>query len=597
MTHSLLVHGIATFVLLSLSTPHLAFTQEWLLPAIVKEGTPSDAFKYDPVVPANQGGTTLTNGSGGITQDLKDQIPFHFINNGKPGNISSFIGLGQGSEETDVNTLGIPLNGPQGGGFDLSSFPQYIWSGFSYQIGPSQGAFDPRGTAGSLTLVPWTQQALTTSEKFSRITSTYSTAHIGQLSAGTKVKDQFAIVAGNSFDQVTGPAGSLSGRWGSGKISGKYHILVTDQTAKNLQSFRSGASAQQTTLRYIPVLQMDSQLSSTSLLKTSVFFDSTYLRSDDPVRPTRTHVRQLGADSVYLFDAWKVGAGARSVDVNSVQISPPKEYLGNFQLTRSTVWNELLIEPSFQVVGVSRKGFAPMGTLGVRKELPPMEGSKAGVFARLSYNKKFPSLNDRYYVIRTPFFTFIGNPELQPEKVYTLTLGIDSSNAFASSSLEGYVQAKRNSKINTYDAATNISSTGNGGSGAVSALIHSLNVHPTGWLDLHNRLSLTHSNVESTQQQFQYLPKFSDALSADFHEAGDQPRWGVSPAARFSGKYLGVTQNLPGYAYFDLNAQVQLIKDVHLIGGIENLTDRKLELVEDSPLEGRYYTIGLSAQL
>ena len=130
-------------------------------PALVKEGTPGDLLMQDAVVPSWQaGGQTCRAGSGTLQKSLSDQIALPVISTSVPGNNVQFRGLGRSAEDTDVQAFGIPLNPPQGGGFDLSIFPQFIWSSYEFQPGPALGTFDPRGTAGSLTLVPWTEQAL-----------------------------------------------------------------------------------------------------------------------------------------------------------------------------------------------------------------------------------------------------------------------------------------------------------------------------------------------------------------------------------------------------------------------------------------------------
>ncbi len=100
-----------------------------------------------------------------------------------------------------MQALGIPLNPPQGGGFDLSIFPQFIWSGFQYQAGPALGTFDPRGTAGSLTLLPWSAEALKLSKQATRVTAFYSSAKLFQVSAAVSDGKSFAGALQISFNR------------------------------------------------------------------------------------------------------------------------------------------------------------------------------------------------------------------------------------------------------------------------------------------------------------------------------------------------------------------------------------------------------------
>ena len=121
-----------------------------------------------------------------------------------------FRGLGRSAEDTDVQALGIPLNPPQGGGFDLSIFPQFLWASFEFQAGPALGTFDPRGTAGSLTLVPWTSQALASGLAGSgRAIALGSTANLFQVSAAASDGKSVAAVVGTSAGAAQGPSAAF----------------------------------------------------------------------------------------------------------------------------------------------------------------------------------------------------------------------------------------------------------------------------------------------------------------------------------------------------------------------------------------------------
>src|SRR5690606_31967913 len=109
-----------------------ADSESFILAPIVSEGTPAEALKFDPVVPAASGRTKAATSVGDVSKELANDLPFHSNSNLRPGNDTGFSGVGKGEEETDVNLLGIPINRAQGGGADLGSFPQYLWSGYTY---------------------------------------------------------------------------------------------------------------------------------------------------------------------------------------------------------------------------------------------------------------------------------------------------------------------------------------------------------------------------------------------------------------------------------------------------------------------------------
>src|SRR5690606_36970606 len=116
------------------------------------EGAPLEVLKYDPVLPSQSQSVEVRGANGSISKELQNTLPFHFAENSRAGSASTVTGSVRGAEEIDISVLGVPLNFPQGGGFYLQTFPQYVWSGYTFQFGPSMGAFDPRGVAGSLNL-------------------------------------------------------------------------------------------------------------------------------------------------------------------------------------------------------------------------------------------------------------------------------------------------------------------------------------------------------------------------------------------------------------------------------------------------------------
>ena len=576
------------------SMPTQAADQEWVLPPIVAEGTPSDALKYDPISPAIQGETPVDTGTGGLSHGISNQLPFHMADNGRPGNIATFVGLGANSEETDVNVFGIPLNGPEGGGFDLSTFPQYLWSGFTFQSGPSLGAFDPRAIAGSLSLTPWTQQALNTKDSGARITAFDSSERLQQFSVAGKSKGDMAAVVGMSTGAVTGPAGSLSGRWGSGDVSGKYHFIATYQDVTNLKSFYASSTGEQTTWRYIPVVQADVKTGPNSLLKSSFFYDSSYLRSDQGSIQTRAQVRQGGVESAYLYQDWKFGLGARQTDYHSRDFVTPTEEILNLSATKTMDLSGVIFSPTLSATGVSRLGTYPGASIGARKEFGNSENNEA-VFSRLSYAKRFPSLADRYYSL-PPYA--VGNPNLVPETSYTYTLGVELKRRDFETSLSGYYQYRNQSEYYVSGTQFTPGMMINAGNAYIYSLTHTVGYSPSAWFTLSNRLNMTKSYVYQTNGPFTYMPAEVDVLSAEVHQTNIIPKWALFTHFRASSSfYADSTTILSGYDSLDLGGRLTLTPNIELNSTIENVFDRHLELIQGSLTDGRIYTVTLVGSL
>ena len=257
-----------------------AETRETRLPTmVVEDASPTDLLNQDPLLPLQSGESSTVNGSGNAQKSLLDHIPLNSTSYGKAGTLSQFRGLGRSADDTQVQSLGVSLNPAQGGGFDFSTFPQYLWSDFQFQLSPGLAALDARANSGVVSLIPWTQSALASKGKGARLTGFGASSSLGQFSVGVKTTDDFAILAGWSVGAAQGPSGSVSGRWGSGAIRGHYHLLATNLKSEISGPFQARTpEARLRTVRVIPIFQVDADLSQSMLLKTSFFYDSNYLQ-------------------------------------------------------------------------------------------------------------------------------------------------------------------------------------------------------------------------------------------------------------------------------------------------------------------------------
>ncbi len=610
-------------VLVSLVAVTFARADETAAPVtldpVISEGTAAEALKFDPIVPAYTAKTKSRTSTGNIGKELANDLPFHTNSNLKPGNEVGVIGIGKGAEETDVNLLGIPINRPQGGGADLATFPQYFWSGYSYQIGPSLGAFDPRGVGGSLTLRLWTQDNLGTESN--RATYFQSTRHLKQLSYGRSDKN-YAILAGMTLDSVVGPGLSFSAvpfETGSTKIT--THLIFSDTKTENFYSERyPSTTANQRTDRLIPVIQLDQKISS-ALLKTSFFYDYAYVDYEDTLDPSAKQIKkvnQFGNESALLFGNSRIGFGARSVKYernleNSVGTFPSEQVL-NLQASHEfkfaeTATSTTLFEPTAGGYAVTRKGFYPTASFGLRHENRLEDAGKCGEFIRVGFTERFPSLLDRYYEFVQPAGSTtlrgIPNPDLKPENVRSVEFGGDYAKGSYKNQLTFFVRDYKHARYTRTFTDPNSATTTdyqmtNAGNAWVAGATQSQDWKAFSMLDLGTRVTYQRSRIEDLRSSFPYSPVWVGILKADIHDPSN--RYGLEIVNKGATEFFAYAETsttaatrLPGYYYLDLLARAEIYSGITVVGGVENVFDRPIQYRLSDPDEGRIYSISANA--
>ncbi len=561
---------------------------EYEIPPIVMSGAPGAALMEDAIVPAFEGGVQLNSGTGSVQNTLQDQLSVPITNLGRPGNMGQVRGLGLSAEDVDVQAFGISLNPPQGGGFDLSVFPQFLWSNYRYQQGPSLNSMNQTASTGTLTLVPWTLHALKEPGWGIRGSEFYSTLGVNQLSASFRKQDRVAVITGYSSGKVVGPSGGLSTRWVNGNYSGSFHLLASslDASTEGHIAFRTPQARMQST-RFIPVLQNDYRYLKGILLKTSVFYDGNFLNYLDPSRaePSRNYSRQFGFESAYLNQKWKLGLNGRRVIYFSNSFRAPVQNIGNIHLAREIDLSSVSIEPLFQGIWVTGYGFLPQGSLGARTEWN--EGRQA-LYSRGSISRRIPSLMDRYSnYAESPFLTFLGNPDLKIETDWTGSLGWENKSSEFEVVFEVYAQLRKNPKVFVGSTVTNLDDA------KVFALTSHEKVRVLSLLDFTHHFTLTHSQYLSDNRAFPYTPLFADVLGVTLHSDSGPGAWEWSSGVRFATTRTfdpSKAAKLPSYWALDTSLRYELTKQISLSGRVENVFDRKIEIVEG-------YPIGRSASL
>jgi hypothetical protein len=570
------------------------------LDPLVIRSSPGGILADDPIVPGWSGEIGVS-GAGSIQNSLQNQMSFAISDFGKRGMFSQIRGLGTSSDDIDIQVFGISMNPAQGGGFDLTAFPQFLWSNYQFQLGPSLNALNRTAASGTLSLTPWTSKALKEPGWGARGSSFYSSSGTSQVAAAAKDGENFAVVAGYSSMKAIGPSAVMSGRWGQDQYSGALHLLATDldmETEGDESMPSPQARARKT--RVIPVLQNDFRLSSASFLKTSVFYDWGFVGYQNPdtqsQSQSKTHIQQWGTENAYLLDQWKFGLSIRQVSYQSssswlgnIQDSQvPLQNLSTLQVSRVIEAGEVILEPTVQGVWVTQYGWMPQGSLGVRKEWG--RGAPA-LFSRASYSKKIPTLLDRYSV----YSEFSGNPNLQPETDWTGVLGGEVKDRGYEASLQGYAQFRQDARVFTGSSVNNMNHA------SVFALTGAGRVEITSWLDGIHSTTLSRSRLYVTDDEFPFAPAFLSSTGISLHKNKGRRAWEWTTSVRGSSSQINLvalngSSRAGGYAVLDTGAQVELMQGLRLGGRVENVMGRSIELIKGYPL-GRSVALMLSGEI
>jgi hypothetical protein len=585
---------------------------------IISEGSAAESLKFDPIVPAFQGQTKARASTGDITKDIANDLPFHSDSNLLPGNETNFTGIGKGPEETDVSVLGIPINRPQGGGADLGAFPQYFWSGYSYQIGPSLGAFDPRGVGGSLNLRLWTEDAMTTEQ--SRATGLWSSRgdDVEQFSYGW-ANGKTALLAGVTTGTVFGPALAFSSRpveTGSFRLT--THLVFSEVQAKDFVSARSGSttSGEQTSYRFLPVIQLDKKMDSGNRLKSTFFYDLGYVRyvvagSPGSKQIKKTH--QLGNETAFITGDTRVGFGVRHLDYERAALefqgAPPSEQTVNAQVSHAFHAGTLTVEPTVGGYAVTRKGAYPMASLGARNETRSGD-SRFGQFLRAGFTKRAPSLLDRYYeaqyqVSASTALRAVPNPGLEPENVRSVEAGVDSSNTSFKNQLTLFARDYKHARYTRFfmidppPAPTIIGfQIQNAGNAYVYGFTGSSDGYALPILTLGARLTRQRSKIYDLGERFANTPEWVWILKADLHTADG--KYGLEIVDKDATDFITYNESngvvpLGGYNYFDVFARAEIMPGTTLVAGVEDVGNSQIVFRPQIPTEGRIYTLSLQS--
>ena len=572
------------------------------LPPIVKEGSSSlKPFTYpDFILPLERQSFQKPNSFGQITTQLEKRLNVPMSDTGQ-GHIQ-LRGLSGFSDSVDTQTLGIPLNSLQGGGFNLATFPKSFWSYYDFQNTLPRHALGSTGFLGQLTLTPKSaedifplrqkeRQAKDQNFDFFRYESQAIYSSIGTYEVNAaSLSRSLGFFLGYRDGQNKGPFGNLSLKWHlTSKHQGYLHLLAGDTVSKSLGPISSPTPhAKLRVLRWIPVLQNHFPLTSKVLLDTKAFFDSERNFYSDPDRPDSfcySHGRNWGAQAIVKWPGWSVSLGVKSSIFNSNHLSKTlsQNHLA-LELTSLQSWSDMSFEPELQLQWTSNDGAYPKGGLGIRWIQTPNHD----LFLKGTWSPRVPTLLDRYYELPS----FKPNPHLETEWITTLILG----NRW---SLKKDIELRTEVNYQKRDQPTLLWNEGpiNAEVAHVLSLQQytSLRIHR--WLGIEQSIRFTRSWLKGPLSELPLLPSFFGALTAELGPR--KSAWTGFATLRVASEQkspLPFAKALKGYRVFDLALSWQLGQTWQAHAHIENLFDDRYERYPGYPL-GREFGIHVRASL
>ena len=545
-----------------------------------------ETLNQDTFVPVSK--TRLSSDRSTTLDEFKWDTPYTIVDNGFPGGASGVRTGGLSIEDTQVSTLGIPLNAPEGFGANFAFFPTYLWDSMSTSPTTSSSGFAPGASAGRVEFSPWTRSQII-DRRFNRSPSraTVSYDHDSQTYSLATKQDSYAILLGASTGLMDGVSGEASANLFEEKTGHIFfHIIGTNETANSPGStlFPTPLATLQN-WRVMPVLETAFHLENQFDVESTAFADLnslTYLNPSGTTPNSSTRTNQFGlenalthgVDTLALSARYVTYMGATSGELNDVPL-----YSG---LTHEFFLSEEnSLKTTLNGTYENNEGVAPGGKASFKFS----SSEKTYPFAELNTVAKLPTLADRY----ATFGTYHGNPDLKPERVYSVLGGYRfEQNHFLSQSI-----LKAEYRLGIQVSNANYTTTINGGNAYLLSFTEEAGTPIFYWLDCKFTMLFTYSKLQASSFSYPDLPYVTLTAGLIAHPL-DAFQIGVdSRLVGTSTSYGGAAH--PGYALFEGNVGYQISKDAHVKAGVDNILNSDGQAVLDYPLEGRRFFASLNA--
>ena len=431
------VSFLSLLVGLNLFSPHRAFAQSDIVITLPKaQFTGSATFEtlnQDTFVPVTK--TPISADRASTIDQFKFETPYSIEDNGFPGGETGVRIGGRSIEDTQVTTLGIPLNAPEGLGANFAFFPNYLWDSVSVSPTTSSSGFAPSASSGRVEFSPWTRSQLI-SQKFnsapSRVTASYD--HDSQTYSLATRQDSYAILVGASTGLIDGVSGALSASLMQNKDGHIFlHVIATDETANSPGSLAFPTPlASLLNWRVMPVLETEFHLDNDFELESTAFGDLSSLVYTNPGPiggNSDTRTNQFGIENALTQGTNTLAVSARYVTYSGATADALHDLPLYSAFTHEFfLSNESSLKTTLNGTYENNSGVAPGGKASFKFA----SSEKTYPFAEVNTVAKLPTLIDRYAV----FGTYHGNPNLEPERVYAVLGGYRfENNHFVSTSI------------------------------------------------------------------------------------------------------------------------------------------------------------------
>ncbi len=611
--------SIFIFILFILN-PHFVHAAESgatirLAPIPVSASASFETLSDDSFLPVDQ--IKLDQDHADVVNQLSKSSAYPIKNFGYPAGALGINLDGRTVEDTQVFTLGVPLNLPQGGGTDLSLFPNYLWSEVDLSQGLSTAGFSPQAASGSVQLKPWTRERVRDQRyqnerldlPMNRMTVAYD-RDLQTYSLGTS-KDNFAVLMGATTGQQEGIAGEFSDDiLKTARNHLLLHMIGSSQDGSNPGSSTFPSPfAHKKSWSLIPVIESHQEFESDWIVESTLFANLSSLLSTDPgssasaATSSDSRTQQYGIENAILYGPYTLALSARytTYENSSYDYYVKNTHVGVHEWPYLVSLSRDFYTSSKTTFKLTASG---TGTPSVSADSPVAAGARAGWkfeetehrtwFSELSTTPKMPSLVARYYQYpsSTAAFVFRGNPNLKPERVNAALFGLGFKNqGFQATST---LKAEYRNQIQINQNQT----TQNAGNAYLFSAKQDLNYQLLPQVNLETSTLLTYSKMIDRKLPYPDLAPLTQQLSVNYSPI---ERWTMGSSARYQGPSIASDGRFhPNYFLMDASVSA-LFKDtfiadsVKLTAGLENIFDNRAQLVLDYPLPGRKIYLSLQA--
>ena len=526
---------------------------------------------------------------------LKWQTNFPMTNYGYPaGEVNVNLG-GRSSTDTQVTTMGVPLNLPQGGGADFSFFPGFLWKSAKVTNTVSSAGFTPQAASGSLEFLPWTREMLKNQGNSlnNRFTAS-ADRDIQSFSLAVK-QDDAAVLIGTTTGKQVGPAGEFSydilHKPGNDIL---FHVIAAQQNGDVINNPPT-PQEKKISSRVIPVLESHQDLGSDWSVESTVYGDIEELRFQDPTPGafnTYTHSEQYGIENAIVHGADILALSARYVLLNDhLEAKNVHDWPLFGSLTHEFFPNDSIsVKATANMTYTRDTGAYPGGKLSAKFASNP----HAYPFAEANIIPKMPNLTDRFGYFPDPVYgTFHGNPNLKPEHVNNVIVGyIYDENPFRSvTTAKG--EYRTQTQVSKILDANFDSTVINAGNAYLASLEQEFDYSFSPMFALDSRTTLTYSQLKDTGYAYPDLPFMSEGVLFQIKPAHHLVLESQAKLMGQSTTYSGAVH--PAYALFGQNIAWSPTDRMSLTAGVDNIFNNHAEIVVPYPLEGRIFYVSLQS--